>query len=144
MPYRIAVIERTAVIDGLTALFNKGANPNNAVIQIYSNATSQPATPETAIPGGSILLATIPFSSTAFAAAVTATGIANGLPISGSVIADGTPAWFRFLDGQASPRALGDGSITLKGSGGDMTFNNLAWVSGGSAVVTNLSITEPM
>ena len=144
MPYRISLTERNAGVNGLTSLFNKGANPNNSKINIYSNATSQPATPETAVPGGSVLLASIPFSSTAFQTATTGTGVATGLPLSSTVLNSGTAAWFRFVDGQASPAALGDGSITINGGGGDMTFDNITFVSGGTVQMSDLSITVPM
>ena len=144
MAYRISLTERNAGVNGLTALFNKGANPNNAKIRIYSNATSQPATPETAVPGGSVILSDIPFSSTAFSTATTGTGIATGLPLSSTVINSGTAGWFRFFDGAASPAALGDGTVTLTGSGGDMTFDNVTFVSGGVVNITNLTLTIPM
>ncbi len=144
MAYRISLTERNAAVDGLTALFNKGANPSNSTINIYSTATSQPATPETAVPGGSVLLAQIPFSSTAFAASAGGTGIANALPIQSSVVNSGTAGWFRFFTGAGTPASLGDGTVTLNGGGGDMTFDNITFVSGGTVSISNLSISVPM
>jgi hypothetical protein len=97
MSYHIAVTERNASVNGMTALFNKGANPNPASINFYSNSTTQPATPETAVPGGAVILSTINFVSGAFTSAVGATGVANSLPLSGNVLVTGTPGWFRFF-----------------------------------------------
>lgn len=145
MPYRISLTERNAGTDGLTSLFNKGALPSNAKTVIYSNATSQPATPETAVPGGSVILTELSFSSSAFFASVGGTGVASGLPIAGPVLNSGTAAWFRFYNGAASPAALGDGSITTVASGtGDMLFDSITFVSGGIARITSLSLTIPM
>jgi hypothetical protein len=138
MPFRISLTERNAGVNGLTGLFTSGSD-----INIYSNATSQPATPETAVPGGSVLLAQIPFSSTAFQTATTGTGIATGLPLSSTVLNSGTAAWFRFVNG--SDAALGDGTITTTAVGtGDMLFDNTTFVSGGVVNMTDLSITIPM
>jgi hypothetical protein len=144
MPYRISLTERGAAVSALTGLFNKGANPGPSTINIYSNATTQPATPETAIPGGSVLLSQIPFSGTAFLAQVNGTATASGLPLQAPVINSGVAEWFLFADGAASPNPLGNGTVSLTGSGGDMTFDNTTFVSGGIVSITNLSITVPM
>lgn len=144
MSYRIALTERNGGVNGITALFNKGGNPSNSTINIYSSATSQPATPETAVPGGSVLLSQVPFSSTAFQTATTGTGIATGLPLTASVVNSGTAGWFRFFTGASTPLALGDGTITLTAASGDMTFNNVTFVSGGTVSISALSISIPM
>lgn len=144
MAYRISLTSRNAGVDGLTSLFNKGALPSNAKISIYGT-TTQPATPETAVPGGSVLLADVSFSSSAFLASVGGTGVASGLPMEGTVLNTGTAAWFRFYNGAASPAALGDGNITTVASGtGDMLFDNISFVSGGIVRMTALSISIPM
>jgi hypothetical protein len=144
MAYRISLTERDAAVNALTGLFNKGANPSNSTINIYSNASSQPATPETAVPGGSVLLAQIPFSSTAFAASNGGTGLANALPLQSSVVNSGVAGWFRFYTGAGTPAPLGDGTVTVNGGGGDMTFDNINFVSGGTVSISALSISVPM
>jgi hypothetical protein len=144
MPYRIALIERDAIVNAFTALFNKGANPSTSFINIYSNATSQPATPETAVPGGSVLLAQIPFSSAAFAASAGSTGVANALSLHAPVINTGTASWFRCFTGASTPAALADGSVTLAAASGDMIFDNVNFISGASVVLSNFAVWEPM
>jgi hypothetical protein len=137
MPFRISLTERNAGVNGLTGLFTSGSK-----INIYGTS-SQPATPETAVPGPSVLLAQIPFSSTAFITATTGTGIATGLPLTSTVLNSGTAAWFRFINGSSA--ALGDGTITTTAVGtGDMLFDNTTFVSGGVVNMTDLSITIPM
>lgn len=143
MPYRISLTERNAAVNGLTGLFNKGGNPSNSTINIYGSS-SQPATPETAVPSSGVLLVKIPFSSSAFANSVGGTGIANALPLQATIINSGTAEWFRFFTGESTPSSLGDGSITISGSGGDMTFNSIDFISGGTVSISNLSISIPM
>jgi hypothetical protein len=139
MAYRISLTERNAGVNGITGLFNSGSD-----ILIYSNATSPPAsTPETALPGGSVLLARVPFSSTPFITATTGTGVATGLPLQTTILNSGTAAWFKFVNG--SDVALGDGVITTVAVGtGDMLFDNTTFVSGGIVSITDLSISIPM
>lgn len=144
MPYRIALVQRNSAVTAVTALFNKGANPSNTTIRIYSNATSQPASPEVAPAGGSVILSEIPFAATAFNAVVTGTGTAAGLPLQAPVLNSGTAGWFRFYTGASTPAALGDGTITVNGGGGNMTFDNINFVSGGTVSISGLSITIPM
>jgi hypothetical protein len=144
MAYKIALTQRNAAVLAVTNLFDKGARPAVSTLRIYSNATSQPSSPESAVPGGSVLLAQVPLAVDAFADPVTGTGVANSLPLQTPVINSGTAAWFRFYTGEASPAALSDGTVTVTGGGGDMTFDNVTFVSGGTVSIAGLSITIPM
>lgn len=143
MSYRISLTARNTSVNAHTTLLNKGANPNNSTINFYSNATSRPASPDTAVPSGSVLLLQIEFSSTAFSSATSATGVANNLPLSGNIVGNGTAAWFRFFTGASTPASIGDGDVTSTGGGGDITFNDVIWASGNIGVLNNLSISQP-
>jgi len=142
--YRISYLERNAALNGAAALFNQGGNPSVSSINIYSTATTQPASPEAGVPPGSVLLVNIPFNSTAFNSAVSGVITANALPYSGTVSTTGTASWFSFINGASSPAMLSNGTITVNGSGGDMTFNNINFVQNGVVVINNLSISQPM
>src|SRR5688500_2408877 len=137
MPYRISLTTRNAATNSIVNLFTSGSK-----IRIYGT-TTQPATPETAVPGGSVLLAEIAFAATPFPTATTGTTTDNSLPLTTTIAASGTAAWFRFINGASA--ALGDVTITTIAVGtGDMLFDNTNFVVGGTVNITDLSITVPM
>jgi len=142
--YRIAYTERNAALTGATALFNQGGNPTVSSINIYSTATSQPASPEAGVPGGSVLLVNIPFPATAFASPVSGVSTANSLPYSGTVLATGTANWFSFVTGASGTPMLSNGTVSLNGGSGDMTFDNINFVINGVVLINSLSISQPM
>lgn len=112
-------------------------NPTGRLL-IYSG--TQPATPETTATG--TLLVTINFATVAFTAAdSTATaGLFGGTAISATVTTSGTAGYFRVTD--RDNIALFDGSISTTGA--DMNFDNVTFVSGGTATVNTLTIQSPM
>jgi hypothetical protein len=145
MAYRISFIERNAALNGAGAQFNQGGNPAVSSINIYSTATSQPATPETGVPGGSVLLVNVPFNATAFNSAVSGVMTANALPFSGTVTTTGTAGWFSFITGASgTPPMLSNGTVSVNGGSGDMTFDNINFVLNGVVVINGLSISQPM
>lgn len=124
--------------DAITGCVNTGSTNTTGRLLIYSG--TQPATPETTATG--TLLVTINFATTAFAAAdSTATAaLFGGTAISATVSASGTAGWFRVTD--RDNIALFDGSISTTGA--DMNFDNITFVSGGTATVNTLTIQSPM
>lgn len=140
MAFRISTGARDAIINAFTALLTQGGNP--AVSNIIFYTGSQPATPATTATG--TILATVNFAATAFAASSGQSASANSTPLTASVATSGTPGWCRFWTGAASPVAVCDCSVTINGGGGDVTFDNITWVSGGTVSISSLAIAEAM
>ena len=136
MAYRASVLSRNASLVGLTSLFNVSPTLN-----IYSTATSQPATPEAGVPTSSVLLVSISMPSPTFGTPSAAVATANSVPYSGIVSASGAAGWFSFV---SSGNMVGNGTVTLNGASGDMTFDNTSFVVNGVVIVTGLSIAQPM
>jgi hypothetical protein len=125
-----------AVVDAIDAGGSAG--------RIEIRTGSQPATPETAATG--TLLVSIPFARPAFSNSdVDGTAILAGGAISATVTSSGTAGWFRVLD--SANNSLFDGSIAQSpdaGNAGDMDFDNINFVTGGTATINSMSIQTPM
>lgn len=145
MPFRLANSAKDAMINGLGPLCNAGT------VTIWGPASGaalpQPATPDTGIVTGTngSLLVTISFAATAFTTASGGSGNIglNGGAISNTVAASGTASWARIYKSGGSV-AVFDVDITVNGGGGSMTFDNITFVSGGTATINTMSISVPM
>lgn len=116
-------------------------------INIYTG--SQPATPDTAASG--TLLGTLTLSSTSAGAA--SSGVTTFATITSDTSADasGTAGYFRiYRTSDTAPGSAGngttdrrlDGSIALT-TGGDINFDNITFVAGGTIAISSLTITVP-
>lgn len=125
--------------DALVDCVDVGSTNSTGRLLIYEG--TQPATPQTAATG-STLLVTINFASTAFTAsdATGAAGLTGGTAITATVATSGTAGWFRVTD--KDNLAIFDGSIGT--SGADMNFDNVGFVAGGTARVNTLTVQTPM
>lgn len=135
--FKIATGLRNALANEITAQIDAGTGVTAGQIKIYTG--SQPANPQTAASG--TLLATInlhtpPSFGSASTGTITADTIANV-----TVAASGTAGWFRLLDRDGT--TIADGQVTATGGGGDMTFDNVAFVAGGTVSITSFTITVP-
>ena len=98
-----------------------------------------PATPETGAAGA--LLATLQFSKPAFG--TVADGLATAAAIAyGSCSTNGTVGWFRICD--TGGDALFDGTVTVTSGSGDLKFNTIVWVTGGTVGITILQMEFPL
>lgn len=135
MTTRTALTVRNPALDLVVDKIDQGAGVG--LIKFYSGAI--PANPET--PATGTLLATLSFSKPAFGSAIggisTAAAITNG-----SVASNGTVGWFRITDSAGT--ALFDGTVTATGGGGDLTFNVIAWIAGGTIGITSLKMEFPL
>jgi hypothetical protein len=129
---------RKRACDAIVDSVDLGSTNSTGKLLIYTG--SQPATPETTASG--TLLVSINFAATAFGSAdSTATaGLAGGTAISATVTASGTAGWFRVVD--KDEVAILDGAIST--SGADLNFDNVNFVSGGTATINTLTIQAPM
>jgi hypothetical protein len=135
MTLRASTALRTKIIDtGINDAFDTDGR-----INFYSGA--QPASADAASTG--TLLATVTLPADVWAAAVTGTATGNAIT-DVSVATSGTVGWFRIYKNADSPssavatlRRL-DGAVTATGGGGDMTFDVIAWLAGGTIHINNL------
>ena len=104
-----------AIVDSLDA-----GTAANCRVRIYDNTAPQPDDPDTAVPTGSVLLASVDMGTAAiFGAAATGTGGSAGSATATasavltksdtSADATGTAAWFRAVDKDNGPKI--DGSV---------------------------------
>ena len=116
-------------------------------INIYTGA--QPATPDTAASG--VLLGTLTLAATSAGAA--ASGVVTFAAIASDTSADasGTAGYFRmYRTTDTAPGTAGngttdrrlDGNIALT-TGGDINFDNITFVAGGTIAINSLTITVP-
>jgi hypothetical protein len=109
-------------------------------IEIYdSTGTGQPLTPDVAVTT-QVLLAKLPLSATAFAAASGGSKLANAIT-SASALATSTATWFRAYKSD-NVTAVIDGSVGTSGS--DMNLNTTSIVTGATIAVTSWSVSMPV
>ncbi len=127
---KISTGARNAAVDAVAALLNSGG-----YIEIRTGAA--PTNPGDADSG--TLLARLDLSSTAFGGASGGTATANTVSDDIDVDNTGTAAHFRAKDS-------GD-VVVLQGSAGtsgtDLVLNTTAFVAGGTAKITSLTLTQP-
>lgn len=128
LKYAVA-LKNTRMNDIATAL------GNGALLSIYTG--SQPANPDTAL-GGNTLLAQLtcgsPFAGSSSGGVLTANAITNAT--AGNT---GTAAWFRIYD---SGGTVGHVDGTCGTSSADLVLNSLSITSGQTVSVSSLTITS--
>jgi len=96
------------------------------------------------------LLATLPLSADSFGTPSAAAAVANTITSDVNVDASGTPGYFCIWNttqtaltsaASATDRRL-YGTVTINGGGGDITFDNITWVAGGTAAMSGFTYTE--
>jgi len=135
MAFKIGTSARNAMADALGALPDGGASAGR--IEIRTGAP--PTNPGDANSG--TLLATLPLSDPSFGAASSGVITANSITSDTAVDASGTAGHFRIFD--SDDVCIGQGTVTATGGGGDMTFNTVSFVSGGTCAISSLTITVP-
>ena len=136
--FKIANAVAQDMADAFTTALDAGTG---AVINIYDG--SQPADPDTAV-SGQTLLAQLAMSATSFGAAADdnpgAIITANSISDDSSANATGTAAWFRMLT-QDGGTAIADGSVGT--SDADLVLNSVAITSGSTVSISSFTITMP-
>lgn len=127
----------------------KGAFDSDGRINIYTG--SPPSDPDAAATG--TLLATLSLAATAFGAASGGVLTAAAIGSDTNVDASGTAGWFRIYKAADDPSGASgtsgtstahrrlDGTIA-EGSGGDINFDETAFVAGGTAAISSLTLTH--
>lgn len=132
MTYKVAAATANAMVSAETALLNAGH------LRVYSG--TKPTNPDTAL-SGNTLLADFTLAATAFGTAASGTAAAAAIT-SVTASASGTASFFRLFKSDGTT-VVGDGDVTATGGGGDVTFDNVSFVSGGTVNCTGFSLTEP-
>lgn len=110
---------------------------NGGFLELYTG--TQPATPDTAL-SGNTLLATLALSATAFGAASSATKTANTIT-SATAAATGTATFFRAYKSDATTAVI-DGSVGT--SGADLNLNTTSIVTGATVSVSSWTVSDPV
>ena len=126
MALGIVATTRNNMLDEITA--DIGAS---GLLRIYDG--TQPATGGTA----TTLLAELPLSATAAAAASGGVLTFSTITDDSSANATGTATWFRLATSAGA--AVVDGTVST--SGADLNFDSVSFVSGGTVAVSSFTIT---
>jgi hypothetical protein len=137
MAITISTQARNAAGTAIISLIDVGTTNLNGFIEIRTG--TKPITPQASATG--TLLATLNLSNPAFG--IFSGGSATANPISPDVDIDnnGVAGWFRFYDRDAN--AVFDGVITATGGGGDIEFDNVNFLKGGTVQIVTLTATMP-
>jgi hypothetical protein len=133
MPSNLKIAQNTASTEANALV---GSFTNGALLEIYNG--SQPATPETAI-SGQTLLATVTLASPAFGSASNGVITANSIS-DVTITTSGTAAWFRLFKSDGVTVIM-DGSVGT--SGCDLNLNSTALSSGATLSTTSFTFTVP-
>ena len=137
MVARISTVARNAGADGIVDLIDVGGTGET---RIYTG--TQPANPQTAL-SGNTLLATLPFSATAFGAASAGVATANAITSDTSVDATGTATFARSLDGGGVDPTDVVIDMDIGQGSGTLDFDNVSFVIGGTAAISSMTVTVP-
>jgi len=137
MTVNISTVARNNAGASITGLIDGGSLNPNGYIEIRTGA--KPANPQTAATG--TLLATLPCSNPAFGSFSNGQSLANPISNDSNVDDTGVAGWFRVYDRDGT--AVFDGDVTATGGGGDIEFDNINFVVGGTAVILSLTAIMP-
>jgi hypothetical protein len=138
MTVSISLVARNAACQTIVGLVDAGSAMPNGYIEIRSG--TKPSNPQTSPPDG-LLLATLSMSNPAFGAPSNGSAVANPIASDNSIDNTGIATWFRIYNRDNG--AVIDGTITIVGGGGDLTFDSVNFVKNGTVSITNLTAVMP-
>jgi hypothetical protein len=109
----------------------------SGLIRIYDDSAARPAGPDTAVPGGSVLLAELPLSPTSAPAASGGVLTFNAITDEDSAPAAGDALWFRVVTSGGT--GIIDGDVGTAAS--DLNLNSVSITIGGTVSITSFEIT---
>lgn len=133
----LSTAARNAAGASVTNLLNAGSLNPVGFMEIRTG--SRPANPQAVATG--TLLATLPLSNPAFGSWTAGSAIANTISPDTNVDNTGIAGWFRMYDRDGV--AVLDGTITQTGGGGNLEFDNVSFVAGGTVQIVSLTATIP-
>lgn len=133
---KISTAARNAAANGIVDLIDGGSGAGT--IQIRTGA---PPTNVADADSGT-LLATLTFSDPAFGNADTGTATADTITADSAIDNTGTAGHFRIKDSDGT--TIAQGTVTATGNGGDITFDSISFVAGGTCSISSLTLTQPI
>jgi hypothetical protein len=137
MALSLSLIGRNAAGSAIVGMIDTGTKNANGYLEIRSG--NKPETPQIAATGE--LLATLSFSNPAFGPMSEGSTTSNAVAPDISVDATGVAGWFRIYN--RDNNAVIDGTVTAQGGGGDLEFDNINFIAGGTVQITTFVLTVP-
>lgn len=137
MTVNISTTARNVAGDAIIALLDNGDINLNPYIEIRTG--TKPISPQ--LPATGTLLAKLILSNPSFAKFVNGISGANPILPNENIDETGKAEWFRGYDRNGVP--VFDGDITTIGGGGDIEFDNVNFLKGGTVQITSLSAIMP-
>lgn len=132
-----STLVRNTVAAAAAAMIDAGsANPTG---YIEFRTGNKPTNPQVAAPGTK--LATLQFGNPAYGTFSNGRAAVNPLSVDENILATGTCGWFRIYDKDG--RALWDGRVTVIGGGGDIEFDTVEFIQGGTVQLLELDAVMP-
>lgn len=129
----------TGYRNGILDLFETTVGASG-ILKVFTG--SPPATCATADTGTTLTTITLPadFMASASGGSKALSGTWQDL----SADNNGTPGYFRIYPSAATTtNAVIQGTVTITGGGGDMTFDSVSWTAGQQINVTSFTLTAP-
>lgn len=134
----ISLVARNSSCNLINQLIDAGTIKDSGYIVIRSGTL--PASPQAA-PNDGLALATLILSNPAFGTSVNGVATANLISPDVSIANTGTATWFRIYN--RDDGAVIDGTVTATGGGGDLMFDSVEFVKGGTVQINRLTATVP-
>lgn len=137
MSISLSTAARNAAGSAIISILDSGSTNPNGYIEIRTG--TKPTSPTFTATG--TLLATLNLADPSFSSFTN--GVATANPISSDVDIDsnGIAGYFRFYN--KDNVAVFDGEITATGGGGDLEFDSVNFLKGGSVEIIALTVTIP-
>lgn len=137
MSISLSTAARNAAGASIISILDSGSATSNGYIEIRTG--TKPTSPQLSATG--TLLATLNLSDPSFGSF--SNGSASANPISSDVNIDnnGVAGWFRFYNKDNA--GVFDGVITVTGGGGDIEFDSVNFLKGGTVEIVALTVTMP-
>ena len=135
---KLGMLARNDSGDAIVDLIDAGSANPSGIIEIRSGTV--PASPESAAVG--TLLSTLVLSYPAFGNFNNGLAVANAVESDSDAAATGYAGWFRVKDRDRN--TVFDGTITVNGGGGDIEFDDVYFIRGGTVSLISLQAVMPM
>ena len=137
MTVNICTLARNDAGDAIVDVIDIGTAEAAGYIEIRDGV--KPTSPQAPMVGN--LLAKLIFSFPAFRTFVNGQAFSNAITDDTNVAKSGIVSWFRIYD--KDHKAVMDGDISETGVGGDIEFDNIHFVKGGTVTITSLLAVMP-
>lgn len=133
----LATRSRNAAGNAIVDLIDEGTARSTGYMEVRDG--DKPSTPQVAAPG--VLLATLTLSNPAFANFANGRSQADDIASDTDIAENGIASWFRVYNRDGL--AVLDGTITPVGEGGDIEFESVNFIKGGTVIIDGLEAVMP-